>query len=475
MSAGWAVCGNFADFAALPSVVLVEIYKHLSFEDRLRASSTCRAWRDCLFHPRFWTSLTVRLGRKRNKWRRAEFLARKCGRFVRHFELEFDCSSGQIVSQCIAVLTLLGDNRQLASLSLRPTACVVAWPLCSCGGSRANGCAANENETVAVYDRFVEAIRQVIRTSVSLEHLSLGCLEDLVLQSDSLLALLALHQRRSLRQLHLASAKEDPDHYPIPEVRLRRLQSLERLSTLGVDYDYVCDQLLLLLGEQTQLLSLVLHVHGLDDRQRVCDRSWEELRRSCPRLRVTLVLLHTCESLSTVRSVLSPAMPLRDFRSYFSEGFRGEVLDVLSARYAETLQTVAVVNALSEGQSTPRRTFAVRAESPVVMLAWRCHQLGCLQLVGHEIADTDVIAIARLRGPQLKELVVPADCVSESSGGPYYSELRPADVRLLEAEVSSSLLRTWTLSALRSPAQSETGQTRSYLRTLQQLQSYGSA
>lgn len=92
---------------------------------------------------------------------------------------------------------------------------------------------------------------------------------------------------------------------------------------------------------------------------------------------------------------------------------------------------------------------------------------------GHEIADTDVIAIARLRGSQLKELMVPADCVSESSGGPYYSELRPSDVRLLEAEVSSSLLRTWTLSTLRSPAQSETGQTRSYLRTLQQLQSYG--
>ncbi|EEC16721.1 F-box containing protein, putative, partial [Ixodes scapularis] len=390
MSAGWAVCGNFADFATLPSVVLVEIYKHLSFEDRLRASSTCRAWRDCLFHPRFWTSLTVRLGRKRNKWRRAEFLARKCGRFVRHFELEFDCSSGQIVSQCIAVLTLLGDNRQLASLSLRPTACVLQLK-------------PKKGQLLAFSPRFVEAIRQVIRTSVSLEHLSLGCLEDLVLQSDSLLALLALHQRR---QLHLASAKEDPDHYPIPEVRLRRLQSLERLSTLGVDYDYVCDQLLLLLGEHTQLLSLVLHVHGLDDHQRVCDRSWAELRRSCPRLRVTLVLLHTCESLSTVRSVLSPAMPLRDFRSYFSEGFRGEVLDVLSARYAETLQTVAVVNALSEGQSTPRRTFAVRAESPVVMLAWRCHQLGSLQLVGHEIADTDVIAIARLRGPQLKELVV---------------------------------------------------------------------
>ncbi|CAN7992814.1 unnamed protein product [Ixodes hexagonus] len=474
MSAGCAVCGNFADFAALPSVVLVEIYKRLSFQDRLRASSTCRAWRDCLFHPRFWTSLTIRLGRKRNNWRRAEFLARKCGRFVRHFTLEFDCSSAQIVSQCIAVLGLLGDNRQLVSLCLCPTACVVAWPLCSCGegGSRVNVCAANENETVAVYDRFLEVIRQVIRTSVFLEHLSLGCLEDLVHQADSLLSLLALHQRR---QLHLASVKEDPDHYPIPEVRLRRLQSLERLSTLSIDYDYVCDQLLLLLGERTQLVSMVLHVHGLDDQQRVCDDSWSELRRRCPQLRVALVLLHTCESLITVRSLLSPALPLRDFQSYYSDGFRGEVLDVLSARYADTLQAVAVVNALSEGQSTPRRTFAVRAESPVVMLAWRCHQLSSLRLVGHEIADTDVIAIARLRGPQLKELVVSADCVSESSGGPYYSELRSADVRLLESEVSKSLLRTWTLSAIRSPVQNETGETRSYLKTLQELQSYSSA
>ncbi|KAH7967112.1 hypothetical protein HPB49_022703 [Dermacentor silvarum] len=434
MSVGWA----HGDFAALPSVVLVEIYEYLSFRDKLKASSTCRAWRECLFHPRFWTTLTIRFSRKRNVWRQAEFLAKKCGRFVRHFTLEFDCTSPQIVQQCIAILAFLGENRQLASLCLRPTACVVAWPLRLCDASK---CSSNENETIAVYDRFFEVIRQVICTSCHLEYFSLGCLEDLFHHSDSFLTLLSLHQRLSLSQLHLASVKEDPDHYPIPEIHFWHLQQFKCLTALSIDYDYVCDQLLLLLSERSLLLKLVLHVHGLDDRQTVCEGSWLELSRRCPKLRVTITLLHTCEPWSAIKGLLNAAIPLARFQSYFSGGFRSDVFDLLSAQYAETLEAVAVVSALS----------------------------------GHEIADFDLIAVARLRGPQLKELVIPADCVSgSSSGGPYYSELRLSDVKHLETEVSLSLQRTWTLTSFQSPVQDEVGEIRSYMRSLQDLQGYTS-
>ncbi|KAH8042534.1 hypothetical protein HPB51_023862 [Rhipicephalus microplus] len=357
MSVGWA----HGNFAALPSVVLVEIYEYLSFRDKLKASSTCRAWRDCLFHPRFWTTLTIRLGRKRNAWRQAEFLAKKCGRFVRHFTLEFDCTSPQIVQQCIAVLALLGENRQLTSLCLRPTACVVAWP----------------------------------------------------------------HRL-----------------YDAPNVQA--MKAKPSLSTT-------------------------------DDQQTVCEGSWLELSRRCPKLRVTIALLHTCEPWSAIKGLLNAAIPLAKFQSYFSDGFRSDVLDLLSAQYAETLEAVTVVSALSGIEGIPQRTFAVRAESPVVMLAWRCHRLRSLKLVGHEIADFDLIAVARLRGPQLKELVIPADCVSGSSiGGPYYSELRLADVEHLETEVSLSLQRTWTLTNRQSPAQNEMGEIRSYMRSIQELQSYTS-
>ncbi|KAK8762573.1 F-box only protein 33 [Amblyomma americanum] len=466
MSVGWAR----GDFAALPSVVLVEIYEYLSFRDKLKASSTCRAWRECLFHPRFWTTLTIRLSRKRNAWRQAEFLSRKCGRFVRHFTLEFDCTSPQIVQQCVAVLAFLGENRQLASLCLRPTACVVAWPLRPSDGPT---CTGNENETIAVYDRFIEAIRQVICTTNHLEHFSLGCLEDIFHHSDSFLTLLSLHQRRSLSQLYLASVKEDPDHYPIPEVHLRHLHQFECLTALSIDYDYVCDQFLLLLSERGVLSKLVLHVHGLDDQQTVCEGSWIELGRRCPKLRVTVTLLHTCEPWSAIKSLLCAAIPLARFQSYFSDGFRSDVLDLLSAQYADTVEAVVVVSSLSGSEGIPQRTFAVRAESPVVMLAWRCHRLSSLKLVGHEIADMDLIAVARLRGPQLKELVIPADCVSGSSGGgPYYSELRPTDVKHLETEVSLSLQRTWALATLQSPVQDEVGDVRSYMRSLQELQGY---
>lgn len=467
MSVGWA----HGDFAALPTVVLVEIFEHLSFSDKLQASSTCRAWRECLFHPRFWTTLTIRFSRKRNAWRKAEFLAKKCGRFVRHFTLEFDCTSPQIVQQCIAVLAFLGENRQLASLCLRPTACVVAWPLYPCDGSR---CAGNENETIGIYDRFLEVLGQVICTTDHLEHFSLGCLEDLFHHCDGFLTLLSLHQRRSLSQLHLASVKQDPDHYPIPEIHFRHLQQFERLTTLSIDYDYVCDQLLLLLSERGLLSEFGVHVHGLDEQQAVCEGSWLELRRCCPKLRVTITLLHTCEPWGAIKGLLCAAIPLVKFQAFFSDAFQSNVVDLLSAQYAETLEVLAVVSALlaSDG-GMPRRTFAVRAESPVVMLTWRCHRLSSLKLVGHEIADTELIAIARLRGPKLKELVVPADCVSAgSSGGPYYTELCPADVKNLESEVSLGLQRSWTLTNLQSPVRDELEEVRSYMSSLQELQGY---
>lgn len=424
-----------------------------------------------MFHPLFWTRLNIKFCLKKNCWRRAEFLSKKCGRFVRYVTLEFDCTSAIIIQQCITVLNLLGENRQLQTLLLRPTACVVEWPVVANGRS-------NENETSVAYDRFLEAIKQVIRTATHLEHLSLGCLEDLLQHSDHLLALLSLHHRHSLSHLHLASVKDNPDHYPIPEIRLGILSVFDRLRTLSIDYDYVCDHLLLLLADRVAPLSqLVLHVHGLEDgyQKSIKDSSWARLVSSAPQLRVALILLHTCEPWTAVEGLLNPSMPLAEFRSYYCDAFRGEVLDHLWGRYAETLCTVAVVNALTEEEAVPQRTFSVRAESPVVMLAWRCHRLASLRLVGHEIADTDLIAVARLRGPQLKELHVPLDCVSEGgSGGPFYSELCPTDVKRLEAEVSTSLQRKWTLDAAQSPVEPERGAYRSYLKSLQLLQGCGS-
>lgn len=39
-------------WAFLPIVALNDIFKMLSPDDRLRASSVCRTWRQALYHPR---------------------------------------------------------------------------------------------------------------------------------------------------------------------------------------------------------------------------------------------------------------------------------------------------------------------------------------------------------------------------------------------------------------------------------------
>lgn len=105
---------------------------------------------------------------------------------------------------------------------------------------------------------------KIVKTTVCLQALSLGCAEDLAASSGLILESLRHHHTKNLLHLSLASVKDDPDDYVLLELDTSVFRSFTRLSFLTLDYDYVSDALLKAL-DSGFMERLVIHVHGLED------------------------------------------------------------------------------------------------------------------------------------------------------------------------------------------------------------------
>ena len=108
-------------WAALPSVVLEEIFSMLSPKERILASSVCRRWRDFLFLPKFWSAVTFSLSYRGRP--RTRFLSSKCGKFLKEAVIAFNSTRCSQVWDCSRLLELLSTNRHLECISLRPSNC----------------------------------------------------------------------------------------------------------------------------------------------------------------------------------------------------------------------------------------------------------------------------------------------------------------------------------------------------------------
>ncbi|KAK6179031.1 hypothetical protein SNE40_011479 [Patella caerulea] len=419
------------NWAGLPSVIIVDIVSYLSLEDRLKSSSICKRWRSCLFHPTLWQNVLFSFDKKDRK--KSNFLAANCGRFIREAVVKFNSRDATEVRECAKLLDILSKNKNLERFSLQPSSCHIVW---------------SEQETEHIIDNYLDNIEELIRNARRLSHFSLGCVEELLVHSNSLVQLMVQHHSKNLKSLHLASVKEDSEHYGIIEFDTSLICSFQCLTKLSIDYDYLTNELLHNFTDirKAKLEKLCIHIHGISpEHEIVTNATWRRLRNYSPSFEVTVNLTHSHHGVAALLDVLQPCMPLTHFRQYFCSHINVAAIDFISTHFNDTLKTVIIMDDIQDQPMLYDERTDVYPD-PFVMLAWRCIELQELSIIGYGIADGDVIAIARLRGDTLKKLVVPLSCIYTSNDSEDdASEIIP--VRCISDDffdkVSKSLNRSW--------------------------------
>ena len=227
----------------------------------------------------------------------------------------------------------------------------------------------------------------MIRNARHLRHLSLGCIGELIDQMDVLLPLLALHQSSTLEGLHIASVKEDPDSYGIIDFSVEHIRTFHNLNSLGLDYDYLNNDLLLNLagGNRAKLEKLIIHVHGIEpDHEKIRNMTWYHLVQANPNLQVTLNLIHSIDGAARLLDILRPDMPLAHLRMFFCQDLNVAAINFIARNNYNTLQSLHIIDGMDDGQPY-HYTMGVGVqdeEDPFVMLAWKCIKLRHFTLIG---------------------------------------------------------------------------------------------
>ncbi|XP_074649636.1 F-box only protein 33-like [Tubulanus polymorphus] len=420
-------------WASLPSIIIVEILSYLTLKDRLSAVSSCKRWRDCLWHPLLWPRITFKLSRDGSSRSRSKHLAENCGRFIREANIDFSSKTSWDVKECAQLLGILAENRNLLKLSLKPSNCHIEWP---------------ERNTQNVLETFHGSIENIIKNSRRLKHVSFGCLEEIVSYSDYVLDLLAEYQSHSLQSLHIASIKEDPDSYSLCDLDYGHFQALANLKYLSIDYDYLTNELLeaFMRDHHVGLEKLIVNVHGIQPtptRNKISNRTWWRSVRYSPKLRVTLNLIHSIDGVHHLLDILQPSMPLAHLRMLFCSEINIPAIDFIAQHNSSTFETLHVIDGFVKGRANVYETNA--DEDPFVMLAWKCPLLTKLTMIGYDFAEDDLVAIARLRGPKLSTFELAESCIStmiEQEDSDVWVQVGQISQQARD-EISKSLGRNW--------------------------------
>ncbi|XP_013396215.1 F-box only protein 33 [Lingula anatina] len=383
-----------SSWAVLPSIIIVQILAYLTPSDRLKASATCRRWRSCLFESQLWESITFDFTNGNAEG--AKFLTQKCSSFVTYARAKLSFCTADYVLNATRLLSRLSRNRRLRRLAIQPKSNYVEWL-----------------ETSETQDNFVDSLIAVTKHARKLEHLSLGCIQELTDYADTFIAVLSQHEASKLRALHLESVKEDPDDYGLIELPLTKLNLLHNLQVLGIDFDHLSNSLLegFIDNHKAKLEKLIVNVHGIHPAQeQVRNHTWWRLTQHSPKLRVTLNLIHSADGVEQLMNILKPDIPLAILRLFFCTTINAHAIDFISKHHCETFENLYVVEGLDDGNPN---TFEDQIDdgNMLVMLAWRCKVLKHITFIGYLMESEDLACIARLRGPGLETLQVPESCI----------------------------------------------------------------
>jgi len=394
------------DYSELPQIVLVEIFSYLNLNDLCSASSTCKLWRQIFYHPKLWSSTPYRtlhltlLDRHHDIYA-CRYLTTNFLSITRSIDIHFDPTDIQIIKDICQILdTLACTSRQLKILRFRPTTTRCAF-------------ANNEQPLIPLCDKIFHLLKQIIESNLTLETLSFGCWFECLYRIEEIVQTLAQRQPSTIKQLYLASIKNSETQTTNADIFLPSHSFLpfSSLQTLSIDSNYLTNDLLHCFAQQrTPLERLIVHVSEFRSNIPPIDESvWISIGQILPKLRVAVHMLNAHETFRKYSRILRPGMPLSHLRMYFCSSLNVDILCYLSVHYRTTLECLDVIDSVTEPALRYHNLF--RAEpDPLVLLAWQCKKLTSLTILGYEVLEVNLLAIARLR-PQLRVFNVCADCV----------------------------------------------------------------
>lgn len=150
--------------------------------------------------------------------------------------------------------------------------------------------------------------------------------------------------------------------------------------------------------------------------------AWQECVYQNPNLRVTVNFLGTEEAARKYREVLSNDMPLHTLRMYFCKSFSPAIIQYVSDNYSETLKRLYVLDQVVE--PTLRYHNPLRQDAdpdPLVLLCWKCKHMRELVVIGYEMLEINLVAIAKLR-TNLRVFSVAMDCVIDLKYGQFRTD-----------------------------------------------------
>ena len=144
---------------------------------------------------------------------------------------------------------------------------------------------------------------------------------------------------------------------------------------------------------------------------RVSNDAWIQTVANNQNLKVNLNIINTKELSSNYELLLKEKIPVEKIRIYFCKSLNPEILLFIRDNYCETLKTFCVVDYITDPTLRYHNPFRNDADpDPLVLLAWKCKYLEELTIIGYEILQINLTAIAQLRN-KLKIFHVPIDCV----------------------------------------------------------------
>ncbi|XP_035757956.1 F-box only protein 33 [Egretta garzetta] len=224
------------------------------------------------------------------------------------------------------------------------------------------------------------------------------------------------------------------------------LERFVNLRSLALDFCDFTAEMARVLADSNHVplhrLSLLVHsvsiMHkSLDSMPE--DENWKALTRNSTNLRV-YIMAFDVKSDDMLR-ILKPSIPLEriHFDSYIT-CVSGAVVDLISRQYDKFLTHFILMNDVIDMSGFPDLSDN-RNEDPLVLLAWRCTRLSLLAVHGYTVWAHNLIAIARLRGSDLKVLEVTEESIDFDQGELADQDVDP--VHNLIEQVSLGLGRPW--------------------------------